>query len=52
MVVPQHISFITLGVRDLPHLRAFDAACGWQELPGGEDDFTQYQAVECGWLSS
>jgi uncharacterized glyoxalase superfamily protein PhnB len=44
MVVPPSISFITLGARDLPRLRAFYAAWGWQELPGGADDFVQYQA--------
>ncbi|PPK92280.1 hypothetical protein CLV92_11526 [Kineococcus xinjiangensis] len=44
MAVPQRISFITLGARDLPRLRAFYAAWGWEELPGGEEDFAQYQA--------
>ena len=44
MAVPQRISFITLGARDLPRLRAFYAAWGWQELPGGEEDFAQFQA--------
>ena len=41
--MPQRISFITLGARNLPRLRAFYAAWGWEELPGGEDDFAQYE---------
>jgi len=44
MAVPQHISFVTLGVRDLPRLRAFYAGWGWRELPGGDEEFVQYQA--------
>ncbi|HST81381.1 MAG TPA: VOC family protein [Kineosporiaceae bacterium] len=42
MSVPQTITFITLGSRDVPVLRAFYAGWGWRELPGGEADFAQY----------
>jgi len=44
MAVPQHISFVTLGVRDLPRLRASYAGWGWRELPGGDEEFARYQA--------
>src|SRR5450631_1659007 len=41
---PQRISYITLGVRDMPTLRAFYAELGWQERPGSSDDFATYEA--------
>ena len=40
--VPQRLSFVTLGARDLPTLRAFYAAWGWTELDGGDDGFAQF----------
>jgi catechol 2,3-dioxygenase-like lactoylglutathione lyase family enzyme len=42
MTVPQIITFITIGSRDVPALRDFYAGWGWYELPGGEADFAQY----------
>ncbi|MGY1842197.1 VOC family protein [Modestobacter sp. SYSU DS0875] len=42
MTVPQRLSFITLGARDVGRLRAFYAAWGWQERDGGSDAFAQF----------
>jgi len=42
MVVPQRLSFVTLGARDVGRLRAFYAAWGWQERAGGSDGFAQF----------
>ena len=44
MTLPQQISYITLGVRDMANLRAFYAQLGWHERPGSSDDFVTYQA--------
>ena len=44
MAFPQRISYITLGVRDMPTLRAFYVELGWQERPGSSDDFATYAA--------
>ena len=44
MTFPQRISYITLGVRDMPTLRAFYAELGWQERSGSSDDFATYEA--------
>jgi hypothetical protein len=41
---PQRINYITLGVRDMPTLRAFYAELGWQERPGSNNDFATYEA--------
>jgi len=40
--VPQRLSFVTLGARDVPGLRAFYAAWGWTERDGGDDGFAQF----------
>jgi uncharacterized protein len=40
----QRIYYITLGVRDMPTLRAFYAELGWEERPGSGDDFATYEA--------
>ena len=40
----QRISYITLGVRDMPTLRALYAELGWRERPGSTDDFVTYEA--------
>ncbi|MCZ2822117.1 VOC family protein [Modestobacter sp. VKM Ac-2977] len=42
MSVPQRLSFVTIGVRDAARSRAFYAGWGWQERPGGSDDFAQF----------
>ena len=43
MAFLQRINYITLGVRDMPTLRAFYAKLGWQERPGSNGDFTTYE---------
>lgn len=40
----QAISFITLGVADLPRSRAFYKALGWQESPASQESIAFYQA--------
>jgi len=42
MSVPQRLSFVTLGARNVARLRAFYAAWGWSEQDGGSDDFAQF----------
>ena len=42
MGVPQRLSFVTLGARDVARLRAFYGAWGWQERDGGSDAFAQF----------
>ena len=44
MTIPQRISYITLGARDMRTLRAFYAEMDWQERPGSSDDFATYEA--------
>ena len=44
MTIPQRISYITLGARDMARLRAFYTAMGWSERPGSDDDFATYEA--------
>jgi len=41
--VPQLLTYITLGARDMAALRAFYAGLGWQERDGSSDEFTTYQ---------
>lgn len=43
MVVPQRLSFVTLGVRDMAKMRAFYGSLGWQEREGGSDEFAQFE---------
>jgi uncharacterized glyoxalase superfamily protein PhnB len=43
MAVPQALSFVTLGARSVPALRAFYAAWGWPEREGSDDSFVSYQ---------
>lgn len=38
------LSFVTVGARDLPTLRAFYGRWGWPERPDGSDEFVQYDA--------
>lgn len=44
MSLPQRISYITLGARDMATLRTFYAGLGWRERPGSNDDFATYEA--------
>jgi uncharacterized protein len=44
MSIPQRISIVTLGARDMTRLRAFYSRLGWQERPGSNDDFVAYDA--------
>lgn len=43
MSLPQKISYLTLGARDMAVLRAFYTGLGWQERPGSSDDFATYE---------
>lgn len=43
MAIPQRVSFVTLGARDVGLLRRFYASWGWAELDAGGDDFAQFQ---------
>lgn len=41
--LPQRLSFVTVGTRDLPALRAFySRALGWEEVPGGDDNWVAH----------
>jgi len=42
-MTPQRVTLITLGVADLARSRAFYAALGWREAPGGNDGVALYQ---------
>ena len=45
MTVPQRLTFVTLGARDLPGLRRFYRDIGWTENDGASDTFTSF---DCG----
>lgn len=45
MGLPQRLTFVTLGARDLPVLRRFYRDIGWSENEGATDSFTSY---DCG----
>ena len=40
--LPARLNVLTLGVRDLPKVRAFYEALGWESLSEGEE-FTRFQ---------
>lgn len=42
-MTPQRVTLITLGVADLARSRAFYAALGWREAPGGSESVAFYQ---------
>lgn len=42
MPVPQRMTIVTLGARDLPALRAFYRSLGWHENNGADDHFTSF----------
>lgn len=43
MTIPQRLSYITLGTRDMAVLRSFYRAMGWSERPGSSDEFATYE---------
>jgi predicted lactoylglutathione lyase len=40
--IPQRLTFVTLGTRDIARARAFYAAWGWREGAGASDEFAQF----------
>lgn len=40
--IPQRLSFVTIGTKDMARVRAFYASWGWQERDGGSDEFAQF----------
>jgi len=40
--VPARLSVVTLGVRDMPRMRAFYAGLGWTEQPGASHQFCAF----------
>jgi uncharacterized protein len=42
MVVPQRLTCVTLGARNVSALRAFYRAIGWQENDGSDDAYTSF----------
>jgi uncharacterized protein len=40
--VPQRLTVVTLGARNMPGLRAFYRALGWHENQGSDDTFTSF----------
>jgi catechol 2,3-dioxygenase-like lactoylglutathione lyase family enzyme len=47
MTIPQHLSIVTVGARDLPALREFYGSWGWQELEGSDDAWCAYDLGGC-----
>ncbi len=45
MALPQRLTFVTLGARDLPNLRSFYRGIGWVENDEGSDT---YSSFDCG----
>jgi catechol 2,3-dioxygenase-like lactoylglutathione lyase family enzyme len=41
-VIPPRLSFVTLGVREMPTMRGFYSGLGWVEQPGASDQFCAY----------
>lgn len=41
--IPQRLTFVTLGTKDMARARAFYASWGWQERDGGSDEFAQFE---------
>lgn len=40
--VPSRLNIVTLGVRDMPRMRAFYGGLGWVERPGGSHEFAAF----------
>ncbi|MGG6314240.1 VOC family protein [Paenibacillus macerans] len=38
-MIPQRVTLVTLGARDLPGLRAFYQRLGWEDTPASSDEF-------------
>jgi hypothetical protein len=45
MGIPQQLTFVTLGARDLSSLRRFYRAIGWAESDGATDSFAAFDCV-------
>jgi predicted lactoylglutathione lyase len=45
MMVPERVSLITLGVRDVPNLRAFYQRLGWSETDISSDSYAVFRTV-------
>jgi hypothetical protein len=43
VTVPQRLTYLTLGARDMSRLRAFYTGLGWHERDGSTEKFTTYQ---------
>lgn len=41
-MIPDRLSFVTLGARDVRRMRDFYAAWGWRELPGSTEEFAHF----------
>jgi len=42
MSIPPRLSVVTIGALNLPGLRTFYGALGWEELDGSDDDWAAY----------
>ena len=42
MTLPPRITYVTLGARDMPGLRAFYRGIGWKEAPDSDDHFAAF----------
>jgi len=42
MSMPSRLSVVTIGARDLPLLRRFYGALGWEEVDGSDDHWSAY----------
>ena len=40
--LPQRLTFVTLGTKEMKRRRSFYAGWGWEEREGGSDEFAQY----------
>jgi predicted lactoylglutathione lyase len=43
VMIPARLTAVTLGARDVPSLRAFYEAMGWNSRPGSDDEFTAFE---------
>ncbi|MFD1178557.1 VOC family protein [Paenibacillus puldeungensis] len=41
-MIPQRVSLVTLGARDLANLRAFYQRLGWEDTPASSDDYSVF----------
>ncbi len=41
-MIPERLTVVTLGARDIPRLRAFYEGMGWSSRPGSNDEFTTF----------